>query len=221
MNGRHQGHSGRERRRLLKLLGLAAVAMMTFIAVAIGAQARAPQRGVGLVDAYTHHEHCPRGGGSVDPINTVWTGPNALGGMVARGFERYGDWTHDDYKSPFPTDYQAVRETGGCYRDDRQRADDCAICNRNHIRLFSTARGKALYIVGDAHHDTVVFGSGCDLPARHVASSFNKPRNLIMRFWPGRKHYDRWRNTQRLTQCDGRRTRSDGYVGIMRATHPK
>lgn len=213
MNGRPQVDRGPERRRLLKLLGLGAVAMMTFIAVVIAAQARAPQRGVGLVDAYTHHEHCPRGGGSVDPINTVWSGPKALPGMVARGLGRYGDWTSDDYKNFFGPDYQAVREIGGCFRDDRHRADDCEFCNRNHIRLFATARRKTVYTVGDAHHDLTVISPHC---IHHIASSFNQPRNLIMRFWPGRKHYDRWRNTQRLMQCDGSYHSSDGFVGIMR-----
>jgi hypothetical protein len=179
---------------------------------------------IGLLQPYTYHTGC--GGGPVDPLNVVWFGSYATTTHVAAGLVLYGGWNHDDYKSPAGVDTQAVQETpasGGCVRDHVQRADDCAICDRNHIRLFPTASNGAIYVTGDAHHDAIaLFYQGCTkaVVAGHYASDFNGPRDRIVSFWPGGAiHYDDWANTRSIKQCNGSFPHSDGFVAVMRATN--
>lgn len=177
---------------------------------------------IGLIQPYTYHTGC--GGIPVDPLNVVWFGTYATTTHVAATFSQIGGWSHDDYRSPFGVDTQAVKETtasGGCTRDHVQRANHCAICARDHVRLFPTAANGVHYVTGDAHHDALAsFLSGCSkgVLGGHYASDFNGPRDRVKDFWPGGIiHYDNWANTRRIKQCNGSKPFSDGRVAVMRA----
>jgi hypothetical protein len=174
---------------------------------------------VGLNQPYTYHTGC--GGGPVDPLNVVWFGSYATSAHVAAALSLYGGWTHDDYNSPYGVDVQAVQASAGCTRDRVQRADGCAICVRDHIRLFATANNGVTYVTGDAHHDSLAsFLSGCNagVIAGHYSSDFNGPRERITSFWPGGlAHYDYWGNTRQIKQCNGSMPHSDGFVAAFRA----
>lgn len=204
--------------RAARAAGVVAVAgvISALVAAVPGSAATSNPGKVGLTTAYTLN-NCGSHRHSVDPINVVWGGGGALPGNVGGLLAQWGGWTHNDYQSPFGADSQWVTERGGCFRDDTQRADDCAICNRNHVRLFSTVAGSRLYVVGDAHHDStasVFSGCGQALVAGHYASSFDAPRDVIARFW--RRHepvdYRWWGNTRRLKQCNGSMPHSNGWV---------
>jgi hypothetical protein len=203
--------------RALRLaLVLASVVACAPVASATAAVSH-PDNAVGLTTAYSLN-NCSRSRHTVDPINVVWTGADALPGNVGHWLDKWGGWSHNDYNSPWGVDKQYVTELDGhCYRDDTQRADDCAICNRNHVRLFSSARGRRLYVAGDAHHDSTASAfSGCDhaVIAGHYASSFNKPRAAIAKFWGRHQRisYRWWGNTRRIKQCNGSTPSSDGWV---------
>lgn len=210
-------------KRVSALLFVACALLGGFV-VSASAGPSAPYKRFGLSAPYTFNG-CGGGAHYVDPINVLWFGPNAVVSKVAHGLEVWGKWTHDDYKSPFTNathvDYQYIGQalSGACRRDSAQRADGCAACDRNHVRLFSTtSRANRTYIVGDAHHDQTVISPGSNCPvggAGHVASDFNGPREDIQKFWSAhneRTYYRYWGNTRPLKQCDDSFAHSNGYV---------
>lgn len=203
-------------RRVRRLVQWTLLTAVAFVALAPMASGSRPYARFGLTAPYTFNK-CGGGARNVDPLNVLWYGRNALPSKVARGLEAWGHWDHDDYQSPYGVDHQYVGESGGCFRDDAQRADDCAICNRNHVRLFSTESSRhRLYVIGDAHHDSDSFFAGCTnvAVAGHVASSFDNPRDAIRGFWRhhAKTKYHYWGNTRAIKQCDDSRPHSDGYV---------
>jgi hypothetical protein len=158
---------------------------------------------------------------AVDPINVVWYGRHASADQVAQELGRFGGWNSNDEELGSWADHQYVRTSrSSCARESQQRASACAICDRDHIRLFDVGRGRARFAVGDAHYDKdVFFNPGCVklnvIPAGHISSSFTASRDEIGEFWPNRGSPPRlayWGNTRRLRQCDGSMPHSDGYV---------
>lgn len=208
-----------------------AVTCVLVVAIAGVAAASAPtSQTVGLKTPYTL-SGCTRGDHAIDPINVVWYGSGVLAanyattGNVGHLLSLWGGWSHNDYQSPVGADSQFVATRGGCWRDDTERASGCAICNRDHVRLFYTLThpndtsgnfaARNLYVVGDAHHDQDEgFWTGCTGAglAGHIASTFDGARDRLAAFWRRHApvHYHYWGNTRRMKQCDGSYTHSDG-----------
>jgi len=117
-------------------------------------------------------------------------------------------------------DRQAVWSTNGtCSREKYERASRLAAFNRYHVRLFETVSGSSRYTVGDAHHDKVITGHGCDHVAGlagHISDSFDSGREEAWHVYPyTTRSLVWWGNTYEITQCDGSKTHSDGYVLFM------
>lgn len=221
------GHLGTPAQRIL---ACAILALLIGASVASATNFSLVKR-VGLYSGYTTHAACPRGQ-PIDPINVVWSGNSSsvTPASVANVFSNRIGWTHDDYQSPYGADNQYVIRYPGhyCQRDAAQRADDCAICNRNHVRLFPsyiTGYGSPYHVVGDVHHDENVANVSCThalvIPVGHIASDFNKTRNMVVKKWTALGggyagvFLRRWRNDQPLRQCDGSYHSSDGYVAFL------
>lgn len=221
--------SGRRGASAKLALLCAVVALLVGASVASGTSFNLVKR-VGLYSGYTTHSGCPQGQ-PIDPINVVWSGNTSATNptTIADVFSSRLAWTHNDYDSPFGPDYQYVIRYPGhyCQRDQAQRADDCAICNRDHIRFFPTyitGYGSPFHVVGDAHHDENVVSTGClhgIIPVGHISSDFNGPRNLVVRKWTALGggysgvFWRRWRNDQPLRQCDGSYHSSNGWVAFL------
>lgn len=204
-------------------ISIFAFTVVALVGTSVGpAEAASPAklwRKVGLVAPYSYkgdESKCAHRT-PADPINIVWYGPNATPGQVGKYLFDHG-WKHNDYQSPLGVDEQHVRELDQCYRDDTERATHNPLIDRDHTRLFSTARSSNIYVVGDAHHDhdrSAFTGCHTGVFAGHIASSFNSTRNKISNLWPAAKKHKYWGNTRRMKQCDGSFTASDGWVTYM------
>ena len=173
----------------------------------------------GLQYMYTYKE-CS-GLHTLDPINVVWEGGGASPAQVGKVLSHSG-WSHNDYASVAGkvggVDSQYVHRTDGtCRRDSTQRATGNPIGNRYHVRLFSTHQ-ISNFVVGDAHHDQVEpFWSGCHqaVVGGHITSSFNAGREAIKKAWPSFLRWENWGNTYAVTQCNGEKKHSDGWVAVL------
>jgi hypothetical protein len=183
-------------------------ARLTATAVAAGllltAWSPAPAGAHLNVSKYTRQD-C--GGGSshlVDPINVVFYDKRSTAGQVAKDLHDRVGWDDDSGSS------QSFFTHGSCYGMDRQRASNCGVCNRDHIRLFVNADADSRgnwYVIGDAHHDKVT-------TCGHVADTYDDARGVINEGWYGHfaTHFAYWGNTASMKQCTGRHTASDGNV---------
>ena len=202
---------------------------LVFLTTASAHAASPPWTKAGLIrapqGAYTTNTCGTEGRHVVDPINVVWYGRGAIADRVAHKLWQL-DWNHDDRNSPYGQGgLQFVRQRQiGCTASNAPRATSCAICERDHVRLFQTliihSSGDSVtskrFVVGDAHHDHLSYLGGCSSGlglAGHVAR-FNQGRNSLLSAWgdisgAGARF---WGNTRRIRQCDGHANASDGYV---------
>jgi hypothetical protein len=220
-------HRWRSVRAVLGLIVIGCLAVDAAIAMAAGSNPEHWER-VGLERAYTY-ESCSSTS-VVDPIDVVWYGGGPVPGGVGAVLSKHG-WDENDYQDPTlqaleqlglgGVDRQYVHEIGTtegaeeCFGDDTQRATGNPFGNRNHVRLFSTVnRNKKLFVVGDAHHDKVVFFHGCEqaIIGGHIASNYNGAREAIASIWPVHTALHYWGNNRPIRQCNGSYTHSDGRV---------
>lgn len=160
----------------------------------------------------------------VDPYNVVWYGDGATAVKVAHRLYVMG-WSRDDKQSPYGYGEQYARyRRSGCGPSNATRANRCAICERDHVRIFDTKYTRASgdvvrHVVGDAHHDHLSYAGGCQsagLPVGHVAR-FNQGRDQLVHDYvteyPNSKlRVVDWGNTKMIRQCDGHRVGASGLV---------
>lgn len=185
-----------------------------------------PWNNVGLEYAFTYR-NC-KSNAIVDPINVYWFGGEPTPHKVASVIERTEEWEYNDITSPLSAiklDHQDVWRTGKyCQVDVSQPATGIPIAyHRTHIRLFSTYKanpkgGYLKYVVGDAHEDQgVLCGEIIPLPA-HRAEKYDNARASVGRDWleateeGGTQAEEYWGNNNHITQCDGTKPQSNGYV---------
>jgi hypothetical protein len=219
------------------------------VAIAVGAAAPVavgtnPGTSVGLTYIYTYG-NC-NSTKVVDPVDVVFKGGNPKAVRVDHTLGNHG-WSHDDYDSPIikaaelfhvgGVDKQYIHtDNFGCKVDRDQAATGSPVGNRDHVRLFESAKKKSTggyewFVVGDAHHDKVSTAfEGCHqvhlyIPfvvhidiGGHIASEYIQARENLAKAWPGKSTLAQWKNVFRIKQCNGETaSNEDGDVRILNA----
>lgn len=178
---------------------------------------------VAVAQAHFEVSHYTRPGNScgnsvVDPNNVVFYGRHGYPSHGAHLMRKYGDgWTNSDGTS------QSVWTHGECRALTGQRADDCGVCNRHHMRFFLNKGrvGVKYHTVSDAHTDVLTCRPVGSLPncipchKNRTPSGSNDGRLIVanaLRHAVPRIFYEKWGNNGGIKQCDGQKARSDGYV---------
>ena len=195
---------------ILRGAQLAIVAVVAVGAFAIPGTAHADWDGF---RPYTYSSsNCASSADWKDPLNYFFNTTNhGLGEEpVARGY--IAGWPVYWGVAPWGSDQYMYSSNSGCHIQDHQQAQ-AYTGPKYHTRLRQGPwiSGWGYATASPMHHDSIGFNP---LPCE-LADSFNSARNEAYakfrdagfsqtRYWVG--------NTQAMTQCDGRRTASDGYV---------
>ena len=191
----------RARRRLRPpLLACAAV-----VALAVAA---------GPADAHFYVSHYTRDNDNctnrlVDPMNVVFYGKHAYPSHDAHLMEKLGGWNNSDGGT------QSFWTHGECRSQSGQRADNCGVCDRDHMRFFQNKgfdRKGRWGVVSDAHHD--VPDVGCLNHKDATPDGPDQGKGMVNEVLYGhvRTSFHNWGNTAGIKQCDGEKARSNGYV---------
>jgi hypothetical protein len=200
-------------RKWIQRLGTVAAVMTAGVLVATGAEGYPPFE----VSHYTRPgDNC--GNRLVDPNNVVFYGRHGYPSHAAKLIRKYGDgWTNTEGST------QSVWTHGECRAMTGQRADDCAICNRHHMRFFLNKGrvGIKYYTAADAHTDILTCSrnspplscSPCHKNDTPYGSDHGRAvvANALHYAVP-RFGYRFWGNTGKIQQCDGQVAHGDGYV---------
>jgi hypothetical protein len=143
--------------------------------------------------------------GAVDPVTLVLYGDNANDDRAQSLVQRETGWGGDQDNAG-----QYAGSHGLCTPMDGQSFDNCAVCNRKHVRYNQTHHRDGLgrlETVGTPHEERIT-------TCGHVTFSYLSARNAILfamdpPFTDNTVHYDG--NTAALRQCDGSYASSDGY----------
>lgn len=146
----------------------------------------------------------------VDPINVHFfakanSGNYDAPGHVSHILDVFPGWSHGGGAT------EAIFTHEQCPTQRFHNADDEAVFDRNHIRLFANWDNLPRHTsatVGDAHHDK---GATCSSPSppffreTHVATAYMRPRDVLYDAFRGRRtaFFTKRRNTEAIYQCSG------------------
>lgn len=168
--------------------------------LAVGMAIATPASGHFSSTEYSYPSSCS---GAIDPVSLVLYGPNATGARSQALVQRETGWGGDD-----STD-QYTGSHGYCLSMGRESYDNCALCNRKHVRFNQTYHADTLgrlTTVATPHEERVTTCGHVTfsyISARNaIAFAMNPPFSFVY-------HYDG--NDAALRQCNGSTVASDGY----------